>query len=177
MQINTRRLLLRDFRESDVAAIYAMDSRPDFQRFENENTFTEAEVRDRVVRTIQAIDEKPRTHYRLVVTIPPDDTAIGRVRLALNLEQANEWMIGWGIRPDYWGRGYATEAAQAMMEFGFKTLGVHRIIAMCVTENTASVRVMEKLNMQREARLRSTFWLHGAWQDEYVYGILDREFQ
>lgn len=176
MQLVTPRLLLREFRETDAEALYDFEHRLDFQRYENDPPPTLDQIRAHLPFLIRAVQENPRSQYRLIVTIPPDDIAIGRVKLSLNLREINEWAIGWGIHPDLWGQGYATEAARAMLDFGFRELKAHRITAMCHTENAASIRVMEKLGMQREAHLRSTFWLHGAWCDEYVYGILDREY-
>ena len=56
--------------------------------------------------------------------------------------------IGWGLRPDRWGRGYATEAARAMGGFAFDRLAIPALLAVAVPENTASCRVMERLGMR-----------------------------
>ncbi|OGO65815.1 MAG: hypothetical protein A2030_05000 [Chloroflexi bacterium RBG_19FT_COMBO_50_10] len=63
------------------------------------------------------------------------------------------------------------------MDWAFKELSVHRIVALCHADNTASVRVMEKLGMRQDGRLREARWLRGEWWDEYVYAILEREWK
>jgi RimJ/RimL family protein N-acetyltransferase len=64
-----------------------------------------------------------------------------------------------------------------MLDFAFGELGVHRVTAFCHVLNRASVRVMEKLSMRRDGRLRETRWWHDSWCDEFVYAILDRDWK
>lgn len=85
--------------------------------------------------------------------------------------------IGWVIAAEAQGRGFATEAAGALMAHAFGALGCHRVIATCQPQNTASWRVMEKLGMRREAHFRQA--LHredGEWWDEYFYALLADEY-
>jgi len=85
--------------------------------------------------------------------------------------------IGWVFNPRYHGQGYATEAATAVLAYGFETLRLHRIIATCQPENIGSWRVMEKLGMQREAHFRKVFAVdETTWLDEYLYAILEEEW-
>ena len=75
------------------------------------------------------------------------------------------------------GRGYATDAARAILRYGFETLGLHRVIANCQPENVASWRVMEKLGMRREAHFRQCIHRDdGTWWDEYSYAILEEDW-
>ncbi len=85
--------------------------------------------------------------------------------------------IGWAAAAGRQGRGYATEAARALLGFAFGPLRCHRVIATCQPENVASWRVMEKLGMRREAHFRQA--LHqesGEWWDEYFYALLAEEY-
>ena len=85
--------------------------------------------------------------------------------------------IGWVFHPAYQGRGYATEAAQALLRYGFETLRFHRIVATCQPENPASFRVMEKLGMRREGHFRECILCpDGTWWDEYFYALLADEW-
>lgn len=84
--------------------------------------------------------------------------------------------IGWVFSADCQGRGYATEAAHALMDFAFDALACHRVIATCQPENVASWRVMEKLGMRREAHFRRGLYQpSGEWWDEYFYALLADE--
>ena len=84
--------------------------------------------------------------------------------------------IGYELAPWHWGRGYATEAARAMLAFGFETLRLHKVYARCAAGNAASARVLERLGMRLEARLREHEWVRGEPHDELLYGILAGEW-
>lgn len=85
--------------------------------------------------------------------------------------------IGWAIAADRQGRGYATEAARALIGHAFGPLGCHRVIATCQPENSASWRVMEKLGMRREAHfIQGLRQPNGEWWDEYFYALLAEEY-
>ena len=75
------------------------------------------------------------------------------------------------------GRGILTQAARAVLAFGFHTLDLNRVELRCVTTNRASQRVAERLGFTREGELRETEWLEGAPVNDYVYGLLRREFE
>ena len=62
------------------------------------------------------------------------------------------------------------------MDWAFREHKVHRIVAFCHVGNPASVRVMEKLDMHQDGRLRETRWLNGRWWDEFVYSKLEKEW-
>jgi RimJ/RimL family protein N-acetyltransferase len=85
--------------------------------------------------------------------------------------------IGWVIARAHQGRGYATEAADALLAWAFEGLGCHRVIATCQPQNPASWRVMEKLGMRREAHFRACLPRpSGDWWDEYFYAVLADEY-
>ncbi|MBW4630724.1 MAG: GNAT family N-acetyltransferase [Iphinoe sp. HA4291-MV1] len=84
--------------------------------------------------------------------------------------------IGWSLHPSYCGRGYATEAAQILLTYGFAHRKLHRITSICDTRNTASFRLMERLGMRREGHLRQSQSMKGSWQDEYMYALLHNEW-
>lgn len=71
------------------------------------------------------------------------------------VEGRSEIEVGYNVRRDLWGRGYATEAARACIEYGFRQLGAQRVISMIRPENVRSIRVAEKNGMHRE---KIVFW-------------------
>lgn len=83
--------------------------------------------------------------------------------------------IGYELDPAWWGRGYATEAAQALVGFGIDQLGLHRIWAWCIADNAASVAVLKRVGMKFEAFLRQAERLDDRWADVAVYAILADE--
>jgi RimJ/RimL family protein N-acetyltransferase len=84
--------------------------------------------------------------------------------------------VGWFLAPGARGRGYATEAAEAMLKLGFGELGLHRIEARLDALNTASAALCERLGMRLEARLVDKWHYKGQWATELVYAILDKEW-
>ncbi|CCN80472.1 putative Acyl-CoA N-acyltransferase (fragment) (fragment) [Vibrio nigripulchritudo SFn27] len=80
------------------------------------------------------------------------------------------------IHPDSQKKGYAFEAAKALMEHGFAKMNIQRIVATCQPENTASYQLMEKLGMRREGHFKQCIQRsNGEWCDEYFYAILKTE--
>lgn len=77
--------------------------------------------------------------------------------------------IGYVLHPDYWNKGLATEAVQTIMEYGFNTLGLHRIEAKYMKDNAASRRVMEKCGMQLEGIHHHLMLIKGSYEDIGIY--------
>ncbi len=89
----------------------------------------------------------------------------------------HEAELGYELAPWHWRRGYATEAARAMLRFGFRDLKLHRVFSQCIADNTASAHVLERIGMQPEGRLRENEWFKGRYWDTLLYAILDREWE
>ncbi|HLF25834.1 MAG TPA: GNAT family protein [Anaerolineae bacterium] len=177
MKLETERLLLREFAESDWPAVLAYQSDPRYLRYYPLSHRTPEEVRRFVQAFIDQQHARPRTKFQLALILKADKRLIGNCgirRAALDAWEAN---IGYELDPREWGHGYATEAARAIVRFGFEELKLHRISAQCIAENTASVRVLERIGLQCEGRLRETEWMTGRWWDTLLYGILEREWQ
>lgn len=176
MELITPRLLIREFTELDFPALREIDSQPEMHTYERELPDEQA-TRLSLQEFIREQQELPRTCCRLAITIPPEDTVRGIIKLSRQWATIREWEVGWAVHPDDWGKGIATEAAWNLIDWGFRELQIHRIVAFCHVENNASIRVMEKLGMHRDGRLRETRWLDGKWNDELLYAILDREWE
>lgn len=84
--------------------------------------------------------------------------------------------IGYHVLPQYWGKGYATEAARAVCKWCFDALDVHRIQADCTDGNIGSESVMLKLGFKFEGLWRESCWEHGRFVDIKQFGLLRREF-
>jgi RimJ/RimL family protein N-acetyltransferase len=176
MELVTPRLRIREFAVADFQAMRDLDSQPAMHTYEREHP-SEDETRQTLEESIRNQRAVPRTAFRLAITVPPLDTVRGVVKLARQWEAIREWEIGWAVHPDEWGKGNATEAAWFMLDWGFRELNIHRVVAYCHALNAASVRVMEKLGMHQDGRLRETRWLNGTWWDEFVYSILDKDWK
>ncbi len=177
MVIETPRLTLREFVVGDWPAVLAYQSDPRYLRLYAWTARTEADVRAFVAGFVASQAVEPRLKYQLAITLRDGAELIGNCGIRLAEPGARIGDLGYEVSPDHWGRGYATEAAQAMIDFGFGDLGLHRVWGECVPENAASRRVMEKLGMRLEGRLRQTQRYKGRWWDSLVYGMLQEEWR
>jgi len=176
-KLATDRLLLREFVEDDWRAVLAYQSEAQYLKYSPWTHRTTEEVQDFVRGFIEWQGERPRIKYRLAITLRVEGRLIGNCGIRLESADSRQANIGYEIAPGYWGEGYASEAVRAMVAFGFGELRLHRIWARCVAENVASYRVLEKVGMRREERLREEEWMKGRWWDILVYGILDYEWR
>ena len=85
--------------------------------------------------------------------------------------------LGYGLAQRYWGRSYMAEAVAAIIDWALRQDGVYRVWAVCDVENRASARVLEKVGMRREGRLRENFRTSEGWADSCLYAILDHEWE
>lgn len=100
---------------------------------------------------------------------------VGAITLRLNAEHRHA-EIGYWIGVPYWGRGFATEAAQRLLEFGFDELNLHRVHAHYLIRNEASGRVLTKLGMRHEGTIREYFLTRHGFEDVKILGITRNEF-
>lgn len=176
MLLTTDRLLLREFEESDWQAVLTYQSDPLYLQYNPWTYRTEEDVRHFVQTFITWSEEQPRSKFQLAIILQAEGRLIGNCGIRRRSSYAMEADIGYELDSRYWGHGYATEAARTLIAFGFGELRLHRIWAHCVAENIASARVLEKIGMQREGRLRENEWMKDRWWDTLVYGILEHEW-
>jgi ribosomal-protein-alanine N-acetyltransferase len=176
MPIETERLLLRDFVEADWRALHEYGSNPEVVRYLPWGPNTEEDSRDFIRRSIEIQNESPRRRFEIGIVLKEEDRLIGGCGIRENNPTLREGNLGYVLNRDYWGRGIATEAARALVRFGFETLELHRIFATCYPENKASERVLQKCGMSLEGRLRENLLMRGEWRDSLLYAILDHEW-
>ncbi len=176
MYLPTKRLLLRDFEERDWQSVLAYQSDPLYLRYTPWHHRTELEVRSFVRMFIDWSQDQPRHKFQFAITLPPEGRLIGNIGIRMNSPHAWEAEMGYELDHRYWGHGYATEAALALLSFGFRDLHLHRIFAYCIAENTASEHVLQRIGMTYEGRLRECEWMKERWWDRLTYAILDHEW-
>jgi [ribosomal protein S5]-alanine N-acetyltransferase len=175
--LTTPRLLLREFEEDDWRATHPYESDPEVVRYQSHGVRTPEESRDYIRRVRALAHEKPRRIYDLAVVLRDSHQLIGRCGMNITDPELREATVWYVLDRSHWGRGYIPEATRALVDFGFGTLGLHRVWADCDPRNPASVRVMEKLGMRQEAHFRENAFIKGEWCDSLIYAILDREWR
>jgi RimJ/RimL family protein N-acetyltransferase len=173
LPIRTRRLLLREFREGDWKDVQRYAQDPKVVEFLPWGPNTPEQTREFIAKAIEEQRTVPRNSFSLAIALRGSGRVIGGIRLGLRSVKHRRGDIGYVLARDCWGKGLATEATRAVVEFGFTSLNLHRIYATCDARNKASARVLEKAGMKREGRLRESAFLRGRWRDSLVYAILE----
>jgi RimJ/RimL family protein N-acetyltransferase len=168
MDLRLSRLRLREWREDDWREAHVYASDPEVVRYMDWGPNTEDETRDFIAGAMRARQASPRIQYNLAVVLAETDQVIGGCRLWIESAEHREASIGYSLARAHWGRGYATELARGLLRLGFETLGMHRIWAIVEPENGASARVLEKVGMLREGRLRDHRYAKGRWRDSVL---------
>ena len=176
LPIITERLVLRRYTQNDIPGLLNLASQPSVAGvLSGRLPATEEGVRDYVdLQNSYQPFEKDKV-FELAVERREDGRVIGLVGLIRRDHRQGE--VGWALAAEYRGQGYATEAARALMAYGFTRLGLHRIHADTNSDNLPSLRVMERLGMRQEAQLRDAVHEEGKWLDRCIYGILVDEWR
>lgn len=174
MRIKTDRLMLREFAEKDYPFFCTLETSPHAIQYEEDNPPSQTVLNKRFNRMLER--QKKKTRYYFLVEQEAGGIPVGKVVIRLVDEPTDEWEVGWVIHPDHICQGYASEAARALVEFGFSKLGANRIMANCNDANLASERVMQKAGMVKEGVFRETRKLRGQYYGSCVYSILRWEY-
>ena len=177
MQLVTQRLVLREYESEDWKEVLRYQGDPRHMRYYRWSARDAEDVQRCVNECVARQAEEPRSMFQVAITLPAEGSRlIGSCGVRVNDFARHEGNIGYELDPEYWRRGYATEAASAVMRFGFERLGLHRIWAQCVANNHASAHVLEKLGMRCEAHFREHDYFKGRWWDSLVFAMLEREW-
>lgn len=175
--LTTPRLRLRPFTRGDVDAVFSYRGREDVARY----LFDQPLSRDECALAIQQRTTQLQLFAegdRIILAVETLETGelVGEVSLIWRSLEAAQGEVGWIFHPDHQGRGFALEAAGRIFQLAFEVGEFHRIFARCDSGNAASWRLMERLGMRREAHFREHALFKGAWDEEFYYAILSREW-
>jgi RimJ/RimL family protein N-acetyltransferase len=172
----TERLEIRPVTPGDAPAFLAWRSRPEVARYMFQPPWTPEVAARKLADWSGAPFTLPGDVLVLAVVHGARRDVIGEVLLKW-APGAGQAEVGYGLRPDAAGAGYATEAVRAVLGLAFGTYGFHRVFARVDEENTPSVRVCERVGMRREARLVESDIRpdDGEWATELNYAMLARE--
>jgi RimJ/RimL family protein N-acetyltransferase len=176
LPISTERLILRRFEGRDLDAFHAYHSLPETARFLPGPPKSYTQSMERVGKYANFVYEKEGDWVCLAIEAKGSPKLLGEVVLKW-LPGRGQGELGWSLAPWARGQGYATEAAEAVLDLGFGELGLHRIEARLDALNAASAALCERLSMRLEARQVDKWHYKGQWATELVYAILDMEWR
>jgi RimJ/RimL family protein N-acetyltransferase len=174
--IETARLVLRPFRREDAKRVQALAGDPAVA----DTTLTIPHPYEDGVAEAwiagQPAERAQGTGLTLAVCLKPGGVVVGAVSLGSFRAEHRRAELGYWVGREYWNNGYCTEAARALVEHGFRALGLNRVHACHFERNPASGRVMAKVGMRREGVLRRHVRARGRFEDVVCYGALAAEF-
>lgn len=175
--IRTDRLLLRPVTVDELDDVFAFQSRPDVVRWmfgAGPRTREESRVS---VLAMTGEDVLRAENDCLTLAVVTEAGVVGTVELVWRSQQDGTGELGYVFHPDHGGRGLATEAATALLDWGFAEFGLHRIYARCHAGNERSIALMTRLGLRPEARHVESYRFDGAWADQLVFAVLAREWR
>lgn len=172
--LETQRLVLRKIDKNDANHIFHYGSNPRVSEKVTWETHKSMEDTEAFIEfVLKGYDEKKKALWG--IELKESGQIIGTIDFVTINDKHKNGEIGYVLSPEHWGRGITTEAAQRVIEFGFKELGLVRIQARCFTDNIGSQRVMEKASMSFEGITRKGMFAKGDYQDLKMYSILADE--
>ncbi|MFT5858419.1 MAG: ribosomal-protein-alanine N-acetyltransferase [Flavobacteriaceae bacterium] len=144
--LETDRLILRKVTLDDIPLLFKMESTPESNEYTGEVVSKSIEELEEKIKGSILKDYRVVGFGRLAVIIKETNTFIGWAGLKY-LPEFDQVDLGYRFLPEFWGKGYGTEASIELIRYGFEDLNLDRIIALAMPENKASTRIMEKAGM------------------------------
>ncbi|OLF11313.1 GNAT family N-acetyltransferase [Actinophytocola xanthii] len=172
VRLVTERLVLREFALDDEDAVHSFTSDPVVTRFTDWGPNSPADTRQFLAYALAHANDPWRRGFNLAAIETGSGRLVGSVEIGVTSTDHQRGELGFVFHRDVWSRGYATEATTALLRFGFEQLGLHRISATCHPDNRASARVLEKVGMELEGRLRGHMLVRGVRRDSLLYAMV-----
>lgn len=168
--VETSRLKLRPYSESDIEGLLPLIGAREVaaMTLRIPHPYTQEDAR----RFLASIEDE----VRLAITRRADGQLVGGIGLRIERQHLHA-ELGYWIAVPHWGNGYATEAARAMIRYGFEELRLHRIFASHFKNNSASGNVLRKLGMRNEGCQREHVCKWDQFIDSELYGLLRQEWE
>jgi len=170
--IETKRLVLRNFRSDDWERVHIYGSDPDFSKYEAWGPNSVDDTKKFISEMVRQASERPRYQFNYAICLKDPDLLIGGCGIRREAELSPIANMGWAVNPEFQSKGYATEAATALIRFGFDQLQLKLIYATCDARNQASYKVMEKLGMKRVGVLKGDRMQKGVLRDTLRYELI-----
>lgn len=171
-EIETERLFLNQPGENDVDSIVQILNNPIYSENTINIPFPYSKDNARFWLGLAEEGFKNENHYIFSIRLNEDKEFVGAIGLGID-KTSNKAELGYWIGEKYWNRGYATEAVQAIIKFGFENLNLKRIFASVFDFNPASGQVLVKSGMEKEGLLKCHTLKNGVYQNHIFYAIIN----
>lgn len=174
-RLESERLILRRFADSDLASFLTYRNDPEVARYQAWESCTEHEATAMIEELKSLQPGTPGEWFQFAIELKETATLIGDCALKVE-HDGRQAEIGFTLSREHQGRGYALEAASRLLDYAFGDLGLHRVVAITNQENEPSLALLERLGMHREGHFIQNAWHKGRWASEYLYAMLEDEW-
>ncbi|NLU70486.1 GNAT family protein [Streptomyces sp. HNM0574] len=162
---------LRRIEPADWRAVHSWASLDEVCRYQTWGPNTEAQTRAFVAEAAAAWERSPQHRYAYAARSGGDVVGMGELHVRSRAQRQGE--ITYAVHPRVWGRGVGTAIGAGLLARAFDGLGLHRVYATCDPRNLGSARVLGRLGMTREGRLRHTALIRDGWRDSELFAVLE----
>ena len=173
-QIESERLRIRRFKDSDLAPFMAYRNDPKVARYQSWYSYDQREARAFIREMKSAQPGVPGEWFQFAIESTQD--LIGDCALRVDEHKPYRAEIGFTLAREQQGKGFASEAISVLLDYAFDALRLHRVVAIADCRNAPSVALLERVGMRREGHFLENVWFKGGWADEYLYAILKDEW-
>jgi RimJ/RimL family protein N-acetyltransferase len=170
-RIESERLRLRRFEDSDLAPFMAYRNDPEVARYQSWDSCDEQEARAFIREMESARPGVPGEWFQFAIESEETGALIGDCALRVDEREPYRAEIGFTLAREYQGRGIGSEAVSLLLDYAFDTLELHRVVAIADCKNAPSVALLERVGMRREGHFVENIWFKGRWADEYLQRV------
>ena len=170
--IETERLILREVMDEDINEIFVLRSDPRVIKYIDR---APAGSLQEIVDFINMLKDALHNNKGIcwAITIKGDPTLIGTVDIWRIIKEHHRAEIGYALHPGHQSKGYASEALNAILEYGFQTIKLHSMEANVNPENVASIKLLERAGFIREAYFKENYFFDGKYLDSAIYSLIN----
>ena len=172
----TDRLYIRDFKPDDFDEFHKLVQNSDIYKYMPWGPNSEEDTKNFIQMSIEQGSKEPRKSFDVPIILKETHLIVGCIGIRVSSSLHKKADIGYWIKRDLWGQGFAKEAALGLLSFGFQKLKMNKIYATADPNNPASIRVLEKIGMVKEGYLKEDMYIQGKYRDSVLMAILKKEF-
>ncbi len=175
-RIESERLILRRFGDSDLASFVAYRNDPEVARYQSWESCGEREAKEFFAELDSIEPGAPGEWFQFAVEVKETGALAGDCAMRVESEDPCQAEIGFTFSRGHQGRGYAAEAVSRLLDLAFFEMRLHRVVAITDQRNLPSARLLESVGFRREGCFVESFRLKGEWTSEYLYAVLADEW-
>ncbi len=170
-------LRLDDLRCGDAMSLFRYRADPQISRYQGWCPATPDEAERFIDKASRVLPATPDSWYQRAIRLRDGGELIGDLGVHFGSDEHAPVEIGISLAPAWQGKGLASQALELVLGYVFDSLGRHRVIGSVDPRNAASIRLLERAGMRREAHFRQSLWLGGEWVDDMVFAMLAHEWR